>query len=346
MSAINPYYTDSWGNKPFTQPYLETKKSTATKITNFLFPKNELTGRRTFKVIPSFLIHAQGRLNYELSFPFYKTSKDPKLNEIVQSVFDRLVTQTQIVYPSTKNMSWKVRIKKDPTVNAFCLPGGKIIITTGFIETLKTRLDKGISHEDLIASVLAHEMVHGIAEHGAVSIHLALLGAVLQKAFIYLVLSLANPVPLLQLALREQFLICLVRVEETINRRLPEKASQWLCKQLEKRLEESLPIVILMTLSLYLFLYKMIHLVFDAGYSRAQELEADKYGVFLAKASGYKEKAALSVQKMFIDLEGKENKPNNWFKRIKGLTHTHPYAQVRFEENKKTILTLKKEKID
>ncbi|MDQ5956282.1 MAG: M48 family metalloprotease [Candidatus Rhabdochlamydia sp.] len=234
MSAINPFYTDSWGNRPFALPYLETKKSTGTKIINFLFRKNELTGRRTFKVIPSFLIHAQEHLNYELRFPFYKISKDPKLNEIVQSVFDKLVTQTQKIYPSTKNISWKVRIKKDSSINAFCLPGGKIIITTGFIETLKTRLDKDISHEDLIASVLSHEMVHAITEHGAIGVHLALLGAALQKAFIYLVLSLTNPVPLLQLAMREQFLIYLVRVEETMHRHFPEKASQWLRKQLEK----------------------------------------------------------------------------------------------------------------
>lgn len=98
MSAINPYYTDSWGNRPFALPYLETKKSTGTKIINFLFPKNELTGRRTFKIIPSFLIHAKGHLMYELNCPVYKISKDSKLNEIVQSVFDKLVTQTQKIY--------------------------------------------------------------------------------------------------------------------------------------------------------------------------------------------------------------------------------------------------------
>lgn len=346
MNTIDPYYLDSWGRKPFTSSYLKTNEPITTKVINFLFPKNELTSRRTFKVIPSFLIHAQGRLQYELNFPFYKISKDPELNKTVQSIFDRLVTQTQKAYPSTKNMSWKVRIKKDSSINAFCLPGGKIIITTGLIETLKTRLDKGISHEDLIASVLSHEMIHAIAEHSAVGIHLALLGTAIQKAVIYLVLSLANPIPLLQLALREQFLVYLVRVEEVINRRFPEKVSKWLCQQLENRLENFFPVVILMNLSLYLFLYQMIHLLLDMRYSRSQELEADKYGIFLAKASGYKESAALSVQKMFIALEGRENKPNAWFKRIKGLTHTHPYAQVRFEENKKTILTLKKEKID
>ncbi|MDQ5956281.1 MAG: M48 family metalloprotease [Candidatus Rhabdochlamydia sp.] len=101
-----------------------------------------------------------------------------------------------------------------------------------------------------------------------------------------------------------------------------------------------------MNLSLYLFLYKMIDLLFDMAYSRLQELEADKHGIFLAKASGYQASDALSVQKIFISLEGRENKPIGWFKRINGLIHTHPYNQVRFKENEKTILRLKKEKID
>lgn len=347
MRAINTYYTDSYGRMPFAFPYLKAKESITTKRMNFLFPKNELTGQRNFKIIPSFLIHAQGRLNYEFACPFYKTSKNPELNRIVQSVFDKLVIQTQTAYPSTKSISWKVRIKKDSSVNAFCLPGGKLVITTGFIETLKTRIDTNISHEDLIATVLSHEMVHAIAEHGAIDIHLALLGTALQKAFIYLVLSLANPVPLLQLALRELFLTCLVRIEETINRHFSEKASQWLCKRLEKRLEGFLPIIILMNLSLYLFIYKMIHLVFYMRYSQFHKLEADKYGIFLANAAGYKPHAALTVQKMFMDLKGEENKPKNWFKKVKGLIRTNPYSQVRFQEDEKTISMLdKKEKID
>lgn len=346
-TEINTYYMDSYGKIPFAFPCLKAKESITTKMTHFLFPKNELTGRRTFKIIPNFFIYAQGRINYEFACPFYKITTDPELNKTVQSIFEKLVVQTQKAYPSTKNMSWRVRIKKDPSVNAFCLPGGKIIITTGIIETLKARVNKYISHEDLIASVLGHEMVHAIAEHGGIAMHLALLGAALRKAFVCLVLSLANPIPLLQLSLIEQYLKYLVRIEESINRCFPEKAAQWLCKRLEKRLEECLPIIILMNLSLYLFLYNMIYLLFDTYYSRSQELEADKYGLFLAKAAGYKPDAALRVQEMFMALKGEENKPKNWFKKVKGLIYAHPYSQVRFQECKKiTSMLGKKEKID
>lgn len=91
----------------------------------------------------------------------------------------------------------------------------------------------------------------------------------------------------------------------------------------------------------------MIYLVFDIRYSQFHELEADKYGIFLTNAAGYKPHAALTLQKMFMDLKGEENKPKNWFEKVKGLIHIRPYSQMRFQEDKKTISMLgKKEKID
>ncbi|WP_215217743.1 MULTISPECIES: hypothetical protein [Candidatus Rhabdochlamydia] len=50
---------------------------------------------------------------------------------------------------------------------------------------------------------------------------------------------------------------------------------------------------------------------------------------------------------MFMDLKTEENKPKNWFKRVKGLIHTQSSFPMRFQENKKTISMLnKQEKID
>ncbi|GIK29688.1 MAG: M48 family metallopeptidase [Phototrophicaceae bacterium] len=48
------------------------------------------------------------------------------------------------------------------TVNAFALPGGPVFITTGLLNRLET--------EDMVAGVLAHEIVHVLARHSAQAI--------------------------------------------------------------------------------------------------------------------------------------------------------------------------------
>ncbi len=55
---------------------------------------------------------------------------------------------------------WDFHLLDDPnTVNAFALPGGQIFMTTALLSELDT--------EDQVAGVLAHEIVHVLARHGA-----------------------------------------------------------------------------------------------------------------------------------------------------------------------------------
>jgi predicted Zn-dependent protease len=50
-------------------------------------------------------------------------------------------------------------IDKPDTVNAFCLPGGKVFVYTGLFKVATT--------EDDLATVMGHEISHAIARHGA-----------------------------------------------------------------------------------------------------------------------------------------------------------------------------------
>ncbi|MCL2334810.1 MAG: M48 family metallopeptidase [Endomicrobia bacterium] len=50
-------------------------------------------------------------------------------------------------------------IKEDQTVNAFCMPGGKIVVYTGILPYTKDATG--------LAVVLGHEVAHAIAKHGA-----------------------------------------------------------------------------------------------------------------------------------------------------------------------------------
>jgi predicted Zn-dependent protease len=52
---------------------------------------------------------------------------------------------------------WDVNVVEDRQVNAFCLPGGKIIVYSGILPVAK--------NDDQLATVLAHEIAHALAHH-------------------------------------------------------------------------------------------------------------------------------------------------------------------------------------
>jgi predicted Zn-dependent protease len=76
--------------------------------------------------------------------------------EMVQKVMKRLEAATG---EAGKNMDWQVSVVASPQVNAFCLPGGKMVVYTGIIPVAQT--------EAGLATVLGHEMAHATSRHGS-----------------------------------------------------------------------------------------------------------------------------------------------------------------------------------
>jgi predicted Zn-dependent protease len=58
-----------------------------------------------------------------------------------------------------QQFNWEVRVIRSSQVNAFCLPGGKVVVYTGILPVAKT--------ESGLATVLGHEIGHALAHHGA-----------------------------------------------------------------------------------------------------------------------------------------------------------------------------------
>ena len=56
-----------------------------------------------------------------------------------------------------KNYAWEFNLVQSNSVNAFCMPGGKIVVYTGLMEL--------ISSDDELAVVLGHEVAHAVAKH-------------------------------------------------------------------------------------------------------------------------------------------------------------------------------------
>jgi metalloendopeptidase OMA1, mitochondrial len=76
--------------------------------------------------------------------------------EMVKRVAGRLASATG---KAGQDFDWRVSVIRDDKVNAFCLPGGKIVVYTGIIPTAQ--------NEAGLATVLGHEMAHATSRHGA-----------------------------------------------------------------------------------------------------------------------------------------------------------------------------------
>ena len=57
-----------------------------------------------------------------------------------------------------KDYQWEYNLVNDKTVNAWCMPGGKIVVYTGILPIAK--------NEAGLAAIMGHEVAHALANHG------------------------------------------------------------------------------------------------------------------------------------------------------------------------------------
>jgi predicted Zn-dependent protease len=77
--------------------------------------------------------------------------------------YERVVRIARRLAQSTgdagKNFQWAVSLVRSPQVNAFCLPGGKIVVYTGILPVAE--------NDAQLATVMGHEMAHATSRHGS-----------------------------------------------------------------------------------------------------------------------------------------------------------------------------------
>lgn len=126
-----------------------------------------ITGRSQFNAVPDSLINSMALEEYTsfLKSPETKLSTDPEKNAMVQRVGTRIADAVER-YMTENYMSdqiagfkWEFNTVESEEKNAWCMPGGKVVVYTGILE---------IAQDDAgLAVVVGHEIAHAIAKHGS-----------------------------------------------------------------------------------------------------------------------------------------------------------------------------------
>lgn len=84
---------------------------------------------------------------------------DKAMLERVRRISNRLIAQVGVFRPDAVNWKWEVNVEKNDQLNAYCMPGGKIMVLSGLIEKINAT-------DDELGAVIGHEIAHALREHG------------------------------------------------------------------------------------------------------------------------------------------------------------------------------------
>ncbi len=112
------------------------------------------TGRSQLNLVPDSQMNTMGEQAYREILTKGKVSRNPTLNASVQHI------GRKIADASGAGFAWEFNVLDEPqTVNAFCLPGGKVAVYTGILPVAKNNA--------ALAAVLGHEVAHAVLRHSA-----------------------------------------------------------------------------------------------------------------------------------------------------------------------------------
>lgn len=122
-----------------------------------------LTGRKQLLLVSDQEVYQAGLTQYKEYIASSELSSDAAATATVKRVGEKLAAATEQYLKANgleselANFSWEFNLVKDEQVNAFCMPGGKIVVYEGLLPVAQTEAE--------LAVVLGHEIAHAVAKH-------------------------------------------------------------------------------------------------------------------------------------------------------------------------------------
>ena len=116
--------------------------------------KTPYTNRSQMIFVSSSEEMALGEKSYKEALSEAKVINNTKDAQRVKNIGQRIAQVSQ-----RNDFKWEFNLVEDNQANAFCLPGGKVVVYTGILKYAK--------NDDQLATVISHEIAHALARHGA-----------------------------------------------------------------------------------------------------------------------------------------------------------------------------------
>lgn len=128
--------------------------------------KNVLSGKKQSKLFNNTELQTMATQQYQqfLSTNKVVTTAGNRDVEMIRRVGHRIVKAVENYYAEKgisddlKGFKWEYNLVDDKTINAWCMPGGKIVVYTGLLPITQ--------NEAALATVMGHEVSHALLEHG------------------------------------------------------------------------------------------------------------------------------------------------------------------------------------
>ncbi len=127
--------------------------------------KDSVSGvkRSQFMLLPSSTVNTMSAQSYTETIKEAEKKKtlnaDPAMLARVRGISNKLIAKVGVFRPDATKWKWEVNVEKNDQLNAYCMPGGKIMVLSGLVEKIKAT-------DDELGAVIGHEIAHALREHG------------------------------------------------------------------------------------------------------------------------------------------------------------------------------------
>jgi predicted Zn-dependent protease len=143
------------------------KKIIVVLLTLFLFSgctENPITGKKTMAFVDNSYLFPQSFAEYETFINNNEVIEGTAEAKMVKRAGERLSKAAQLWLEREgyggylNDYEWDYNLVHDDNINAWCMPGGKIVVYSGILPVAQT--------EEGLAVVMGHEIAHALLNHG------------------------------------------------------------------------------------------------------------------------------------------------------------------------------------